>query len=234
MRMLHSLILFFSICFSIVASGEPIVVIGDSLSCGPFGKNLVQNLSAAGHSVTLYCAVSSAPRHWLTGSMPCKLDIARGIDCRCNVVKTASKQKDLCGGDGALPVLSTILGNHKGARVIIALGTNSLLSARVDSSYSIMADAAAKSNGKACTWIAPPHLNANQARGFSPARVNDLEKNLNTFYDSLAKSISSNCKIIDSREATAPGTLGNQTVDGVHRNNAGGKYWADAIQSQIQ
>lgn len=39
--------------------------------------------------------------------------------------------------------------------------------------------------------------------------------------------------MVESREATADGTPGNQTVDGVHRTEAAGKYWSNAIIDQL-
>jgi hypothetical protein len=92
---------------------------------------------------------------------------------------------------------------------------------------------AAKANGNTCDWIGPPHLNPGQSKGFPPERIAKEEKNLNSFYDSMATSVDQSCNVVESREATAPGTPGYETVDGVHRTDSAGKYWSAAIVGQL-
>jgi len=209
-----------SMAFTLGAIAKEIVVVGDSLSCGSFGKHLVLNLVNKGHEVIVYCAVSSAATHWLSGSTP------RGQKCEMILSSTGSRRP--CGGTGRIPKLASLLQKHRSARFVIALGTNSLMSPAADRSYRKIATMIT-SSGNACDWIGPPHLNPTQSRGFSPSRIIALERNLGGFYRSLASQLSGACHLIDSREATASGTPGNQTIDGVHRNEIGGKYWAGLI-----
>jgi hypothetical protein len=223
MKYLLFLAIFLPISFS-EAANEPILIIGDSLSCGSFGRNLVENLSNAGNQVTLYCAVSSTPSHWLKGKNP------KGQDCK--IMTTGNPKSQLCGGNGRIPSLKSILKQHAGARVIVALGTNSMLAPKADASYSQMAKAI-KDNGNNCDWIGPPHMNSSQSKGFPKGRIAKLEHNLGGFYESLATATESRCNLIDSRKATEGGTIGDQTVDGVHRNEAAGKYWATEMLSNF-
>ena len=209
------------------ASAEHVLIVGDSLSCGPFGRELFSKLKSGDNQVTLYCAVSSAPSNWMAGAKP------KGQLCQTMTTASSSEPRlTLCKGTGEMPDLSTMLAQHKGARIIVGLGTNSMLSGVADSSYQKMAKAVREA-GSSCEWIGPPHMNASQSKGFPPGRVAQLEKNLNDFYDSLANTVGNSCRLIDSREATFEGTAGNQTVDGVHRTAVAGKFWVDQIQSQL-
>ena len=184
----------------------------------------MQNIAKSGEDVTLYCTVSSAPSHWVNSINP--------IGHKCLTMTSAKPTLVFCGGSGIIPPLSSILSSFKNERVIIALGTNSLISEKVDPSYKILMKNIRR-NESSCLWIAPPHMNAYQSKGFALGRVAKIEKNLNNFYDSLAESVEKNCPLVESREATAPKTPGNETIDGIHRTESAGKHWADAIMSQL-
>jgi hypothetical protein len=215
-KVLLSLIL--PLVFSVSARAESILVIGDSLSCGPYGAQLASGLAKLGNQVTLYCAVSSAPANWLLGKTP------EGQECKTRV--TPKTELRSCGGSGETPALSLLLKKHKGSRVIVALGTNSLGSPRAMKSYLDMASAI-RANGNRCQWIGPPHLHPSQAAGgFSESDLRILEGNLDRFYSSLIKAVDPTCAVIDSRKATVAPTVGNETVDGVHRNESAGLEWA--------
>lgn len=212
-----SLVLF----IGLAANAKDVVLIGDSLSCGPFGKHLVENLSRRGDAVTLYCAVSSTPTNWLKGKSP--------AGQQCKIMTSKSPKLQLCGGDGATPPLASLLRKHKDSKFVVALGTNSLLSKSADASYRAMASAL-KAHGQPCEWIGPPHLSPTQTKGFPPKRIQEEEDNLDSFYDSLTGSVASSCTFHDSRHATAPGTPGNETYDGVHRTDSAGAYWVDHMR----
>lgn len=213
-----------SLFTSLHAFAGKTLIIGDSLSCGPFGKYLVQNIAKTGEEVTLYCTVSSAPSHWVHSANP--------FGHKCLTMTSAKPTLVFCNGSGKIPPLESLLSSFKKDRVIIALGTNSLISEKADLTYRTLMKSI-KKNDSSCLWIAPPHMNATQSKGFAMGRVAKIEKNLNNFYDSLAESVESHCTIIESREATAPKTPGNDTVDGIHRSENAGKYWADAIIQQL-
>ncbi len=223
MRLKCFSILLSSLLFGCSAVAANIVVIGDSLSCGSFGQTLYANL-AKKNTVTLYCAVSSAPSHWLSGTNP--------THQICQWISPANPALAPCGGDGKMLTLSSILSVNSDARVIIALGTNSLMSPQVTADYKTMADLV-RAHGT-CDWIGPPHLRADQSVGFPVGRVATEEANLAGFYDSLLSAVGTDCSFIDSRASTAPGTVGNETVDGVHRTADAGAYWANQIDGQLE
>ena len=207
------------------ANATDILVIGDSLSCGTFGQYLVQQLTAWGHQVTLYCAVSSAPTHWLNGENP--------TGQQCQTRTSADLTLQLCGGTGQVPKLATLLSEYKGAAIIVALGTNSLLSPTADSTYDTMAKDV-RTATSTCAWVGPPNLNPSQSKGFPAGRLQTEQNNLTSFYASLPAAVGVDCSLIDSRAATAAGTPGNQTVDGVHRTDAAGQYWVDQIATSLR
>ncbi len=140
-----------------IARAENILMIGDSLSCGPFGKHVVENLSRQGNQVTLYCAISSAPVNWLKGKNP--------SGQICQTMTSAHLILSPCEGNGQTPQLASLLAKFKNSRVIISLGTNSLLSPHTDHSYRLMAQTL-KDSGAGCEWIGPPHLHPSQADPF--------------------------------------------------------------------
>ena len=122
---------------------DDFVVIGDSLSCGGFGNALVKGLTAKGSHVALFCAVDSAPANWLDGITP------KGRECM--TMTSANPIAQLCDGTGQIPKLSELLAEHPGSRVVLALGTNSILSAYVDRSFSALARIA-RNYGCSCDW----------------------------------------------------------------------------------
>ncbi len=218
------LILILSLFIDSAANAKTILFVGDSLSCGPFGKYLMQDLTNKGHQVKLYCTVSSAPENWLSGRNP--------PGQKCQESTSTNLNLKLCNGDGKIPKISNILTQYKNAEVLIALGTNSLMSPTVSKSYQTLTKLI-KENGNSCYWIGPPHLNPSESKGFPASRLAKQEKNLNSFYSSLKNTTKDTCRLVDSRQATAADTTGNQTVDGVHRNENAGKYWASQISHQL-
>lgn len=212
--MLKFLILSFVLVFSSFAFSANYLVIGDSHSCGAFGSKLADLLTQPNTQVTLYCAVSSAPQHWVRGTNPTGM--------KCKTYSNNKPQFTDCAPDGKVPALSSLLQQNATAGVIIALGTNSLLSNSADASYSQLSSLL---NGRSCLWVGPPHLNPAQSKGFPAGRVQSLENNLAAFYTSLATKMGS-CRLIDSRPFTRSGTVGYNTTDGVHRSREAGIHWA--------
>ena len=198
----------------------PILIVGDSHSCGAFGVQLLMDLADEGYFVTLYCAVSSSPTNWVNGTTT--------SGQVCQTMTSRNPTLKLCGGTGKVPKFSTIMASHESDLVVIAHGTNSLLSPTADSKYGKMAQAA----GANCLWVGPPHLRPDQAKGFTPDRLKKMEKNLSGFYTSLKAGIG-DCALIDSRSFTIKGATGGNTSDGVHRTTASGKYWADKVGENI-
>ena len=117
-----------------------------------------------------------------------------------------------------MPNLESILAAHPGARVIMALGTNDLTSTN-DTPYKKVAQAL-RAHGDSCEWIGPPHVRPDQDNPavFPYKNLVRSERSINQFYDMLSETIDPyGCHLVDSREATAPGTPGSNTHDGGHR-----------------
>ncbi len=221
-------LLLFSLATTLVtplaAEAANVLVIGDSLTCGSFGKQVLRNLTARGDRVTLFCTVSSAPIHWLEGRNP------QGFTC-----KTMTSEKpaaENCGPEGITPKLDDVLAQFDAPLVIVALGTNTLYSGRADATYRRMAQTIA-ANQRRCLWVGPPRMNESESKGYPKGRVGELDTKLTTFYPSLSQVTNTFCKVIDSRAATAPGTPGIHTTDGIHRTGAAGIFWADQLRSQF-
>lgn len=202
------------------AKAENILLIGDSHSCGSFGKNVVGRLSEQGNFVTLYCAVSSAPIHWVEGKNP--------SGQICQTMNSNHQTLQPCEPKGKMPALKDLLKVHKNSKVISALGTNSLMSSKADSSYQTMANQI-KASGQSCVWVGPPHVSPQQSKGFPQGRVALLESHLDSFYESLKVSVKNDCALLDSRNVTAAGKTASQTVDGVHRTPEAGLAWAEFV-----
>lgn len=220
----------FSLIVSLHASADSILVVGDSLTCGHYGAELVKHLSAEGHKITMYCAVSSKASNWVDGKNPVRV-ITKKINGKlvkikttwdCNMRRSPSTAViENCDGSKKVPKFEDILKRNPSDRVIVALGTNSL-PGKADSTYSSMLASIEKAQ-RACTWIGPPHLQPQKAYDIAKTNkvaarkhLSDLEAKLDTFYDSLSTRLGANCDLIDSRDATKPGTAGNETGEGLH------------------
>lgn len=217
-------LLFMSLSTS--AFGASVVMIGDSITCGPFGDRMLKNLEQGGkNSVTVYCMVGSAPSHWLNGKRA-----SGGCQIR------TSKAPKITACSTPAPTFDSILKKHPQSHLVIALGTNSTVGSTIDGSYRKMA-AATKAAGRSCDWILPPHMNPTQSRGWAPGHVKKMEANLPGIIRQIDSAVSTqpqtSCSPIDSRAATASGTPGIGTTDGVHRTKAAGNYWADEINGKL-
>src|SRR5665213_3495703 len=165
---------------------KDILLVGDSLTCGPFGGAVVRSLAKdPQNNVTVYCAVGARPGDWINGNLPvrtadkvtklptsyypCKT--CTGKSCADwyspdplkykNSVPDENFLSDCNKADaGKGPVLAEML-NKKPPydKVIVALGTNTLSrSDKADSSYKQTLDLIGKSGTESCDWIGPPHF----------------------------------------------------------------------------
>lgn len=202
---------------------KDVLIVGDSLTCGAFGASLAKLVNQGGaRSYKLFCAVSSSASSWITSANP------PGQICQTS--SDENPKLTPCGGDGKIPAWSTVL-SFAGPHVIIALGTNSLESSVPGDPYQRLIASVPRTSQ--LTWIGPPHLRADQARGFSPARLRMLEGNLDGFYANLLKMLPAN-SLIDSRPFTVRGIPGGETIDGVHRGDRGGADWAQRLYRTLE
>jgi hypothetical protein len=215
------------------AQAKNILIVGDSMTCGPFGAELYKNLAASpGNSVTVYCTVSSTPSSWVNGTTPAgqKCNTCSGSSCASWIKSSAPDTEFLpvCGATGQVPKFSSILGAKKYDQVIVALGANALPATKVDSTYKQMTDMI-KSAGASCDWVGPPHFSTD--KGTEAAQG---DKSLPAFYDSLSSAVSSECPLLDSRDLTANLKDNDTAPDGEHPEPAAGRAWADGISAHLQ
>lgn len=224
-KTMSRLFLFFFILTFFNASlfAKNILVIGDSHSCGSFGRTLSQELTANGNQVDVFCTVSSSPTHWLKRTNP------PGQICQ---TWSSGQSAKPCREAGKIPSLEEILSQKKYDSAVIALGTNSLYSEKVDATYAELAQKI-KEKIKTCLWIGPPHLRPDQAKGFSAQNLTKFENNLPQFYKSLEKAVQSQCHLLSSFDITAAHHPANETTDGVHRGQTAGAEWGKEISQLI-
>jgi hypothetical protein len=256
----HFLIpLFVTLAMSSKSMAKEILLVGDSLTCGPFGARLVENLTQdPENSVTVFCTIASHPRHWIKGENPpghscntCRIDgntrragpgtmamaMASAASCKFwinSLIPNAGLLSPCEGGQGQMPEFKDILREANYDQVIVALGTNSLPAVTADRHYGVMAQAIRRSGVADCRWIGPPHFDRSKTQD---ARAKDLS--LDRFYSSLQSAVAAspsqnkNCLLIDSRPATHDPKIRETTTDGVHRKKQSARRWADSIMPRL-
>ncbi|MBX3040957.1 MAG: hypothetical protein KF789_09655 [Bdellovibrionaceae bacterium] len=210
-------VLLFPALFAVSAAHgaqEKVLIIGDSLTCGSFGDAMFEDLRSKGKEVHLFCTESSTAEHWLKGTNP------KGKSCQTRAGSDSAKKK--CQPGGNVPKLETLMAGLNPDQVVLALGTNYIGGSKKNEDASVALSKLATQNNKDCLWVGPPR---------STKKV--LEDGLDAFYNFLDERIQHRCSIVDSRDATAPGTAGAPTVDGIHRTKESGKKWYEAIATSI-
>lgn len=231
MRVSEVLLVLAVIVAPLAARSENIVMVGDSITCGPFGERMLKNLENGGkNKVTQYCMIGSAPNHWIKGTQ----SGSKKNPQACQTRSSASPAIKPCRT--ATPKFENIVAQNPGARFVIALGTNSSVGPHADSFYSQMASLV-KTAKSSCNWILPPHMNPSQSKGWAPGHVAKMEANLKTLIPEITAAVdngkSTACATVSSFPATAGGTPGRGTTDGVHRTKTAGYYWADEIKDKL-
>ena len=171
--MLRQFIFSVALALSLSAKAENILLIGDSHTCGDFGAELFKQLSdVADTDVFLYCTSSSSPQNWWEGTTPAKQ--------KC-FERTEAGHKELCSGSGETPTFKSLLEKHADAKVIIALGTNTMLSPTLDRHYENIFNLLEQKE-RPCIWVGPPHLFESESKGFPKGRLKIMEDNISKFY----------------------------------------------------
>lgn len=208
------------------AARRGVLVIGDSHSCEAqyrgnvgFGATLARNLASGGVPVSLYCMNSSRPDHWING---------QSTGASCFKMSSPNYRMSPCGG---VPTFSSLLNNFTGSRVVVALGTNSLQTGVLDNNYKKMAQMIRAKNLE-CEWVGPPHMDPRKG-----AKPRGMESHLNSVYSALVTSVSNECSVIDSRNATRSGSNAFETQGddppGVHRTAKAAANWANALYPPV-
>jgi hypothetical protein len=228
------------------AHAEKIVIVGDSITCGPFGDEMVKNMTSLGHTVTAFCSVSSAPKDWIAGrNVPRKFDKkhpSQPLYYECESKRSGRSpgtvDKGQCFGSDRIPPFDRILG-LKPDRMFVAMGTNSLPDGP-DRNYDLMVQ---KINemGIDCDWIGPPHLQPLKPKSpLAQRNLRSKEESLAHFYSSLNSKFTSlhkshvSCDLQDSQEATKPGTPGNETKEGLHATKTAAAFRYRLMASQFE
>jgi hypothetical protein len=211
-----------------------VLLIGDSLSVGPFGQALEESLKrrygARGYCVFASCG--SSPEDWLRGRPV--------FTTRCGyrqVTPAGSFVREYSGGRRPPPVrtpkLPAIFARFRPELVIVQLGTNWMekvaASARPDGDAyrRIIRDfirelRSAPGPPPRIVWVMPPASSA------YPVRVH---AEVETWITESARTLG--FSVINSRKITGPYRRGETGGDGVHYSGPAGRAWARGVWAGI-
>ncbi|CAN5477287.1 hypothetical protein BH18VER1_BH18VER1_22310 [soil metagenome] len=210
----------------LAAPATRILLIGDSLSAGPFGEAVQQHLARrfGPQNVAAWASCGSSPENWLA-SEP---EFYTKCGYRESTPDKPPVYRDFVDGKPPRPTLTpkieSLVRRHQPTVVIVQLGTNWMdrnLTDAVISGFTHRFVTAARSAGaRQVIWIAPPDSSAfRKVQG----RVHRL----------LQESATRNrFEVIDSRRLThyVPGQTGG---DGIHYNTASSRDWAAKINTNL-
>ncbi|MEP6955405.1 MAG: SGNH/GDSL hydrolase family protein [Chthoniobacterales bacterium] len=203
-----------------------VLMIGDSLSAGPFGEAVQQHLAIkfGPSNVAAYASCGSSPEHWLAAEP--------GFYTKCGYRQSTPDQapvfRDFVNGKAPAatltPKLETLVRRHQPTVVVAQLGTNwmdrDLSDAQINSFTSRFITAARGSSVRQIIWIAPPDSSALRKR---QGRIHRLIQQAGERY---------HFEVIDSRQLTryVPGKTGG---DGIHYNTASSQDWAERVNDVL-
>lgn len=209
-----------------------VMLIGDSLSVGPFGRALESGLVArfGRDNVCVFASCGSSPEDWLPGKPV--------FTTNCGYRQTTpggSFSREYQNGKRPPPVrtpkLSRIFAEWRPQLLIVQLGTNWMdrLAAadRLDArpyrrNIRDFVREARRHSDPVIVWVMPPDSSK------YPLRVHEaVERWIRE------ESIPSRFRTIDSRLLTAPYREGKTGGDGVHYGDAAGRRWARRVLGQI-
>jgi hypothetical protein len=200
-----------------------ILMIGDSLSAGPFGESVQQHLAIrfGPQNVSAYASCGSSPEHWL-GSEP-----AWYTKCgyRESTPDRPPIMRDWVNGKPPpatlTPKVETLVRRHQPTVVIVQLGTNwmdrNLTDAQISGFANRFVNAARGPNVRQIIWIAPPDATAIPRT--AQVRIHRL------IQQTAARQ---QIEVIDSRQLTRY-VKGETGGDGVHYNSVSSRAWAERV-----
>lgn len=204
-----------------------VLMIGDSLSAGPFGESVQQHLARkfGPQNVAAYASCGSSPEHWLQDEA--------GFYTKCGYRESTPDKppvmRDFVNGKPPRPTLTPklepIVRRFQPTVVVVQLGTNwmdrPLSDGEITSFLNRFISAARGRSVRQIVWIAPPDSSSMPAK--AQARVHRL-------IQQGAKR--GRFDVIDSRELTnyVPGKTGG---DGVHYNSESSRAWAARVNSRL-
>jgi hypothetical protein len=204
------------------AASTRILMIGDSLSAGPFGEAVQQHLARqfGPQNVAAYASCGSSPEHWLRDEP--------GFYTKCGYREStpdgAPIFRDFVNGKPPratlTPKLESLVRRHQPTVVIVQLGTNwmdrNLSDAQVLSFTDRFIAAARGGSVRQIIWIAPPDSSAFRK---TQGRIHRL------IQQAAARD---RFEVIDSRQLTHY-VLGKTGGDGIHYNSEASRAWAEKI-----
>lgn len=211
-----------------------VMLIGDSLSVGPFGRALEEALRAryGGGELCVFASCGSSPEDWLPGRPV--------FVTNCGYRQTTpggSFSREYEDGRRPPPVntpkLTAILGFYQPQLVIVQLGTNWMdklaASAKLDGRpyrkfirEFIRQLRRGPAPDPAIVWVMPP------ASSQYPARVHEAVESW-----ILEEAAALDFRTINSRSLTEPYREGKTGGDGVHYNDAAGRRWAGRVMTLL-
>lgn len=203
-----------------------VLMIGDSLSAGPFGESVQQHLAVkfGPQNVAAYASCGSSPEHWLADEP--------GFYTKCGYRESTPDKppvmRDFVNGKAPRPTLTpkieSLVRRHQPTIVVAQLGTNWMDRDLSDQQISSFRDrfirAARGPSVRQIIWIAPPDSSALARR---QGRIHRLIQ---------AGAKSNRFEVIDSRQLTryVPGKTGG---DGIHYNSESSRAWAAKVNSSL-
>lgn len=206
-----------------------VLLIGDSLSVGPFGKEfeafLQRRYGARGYA--LFASCGSSPEDWLRGTP--------AFTTKCGYRQTTpagSVVREYAGGKRPPPVktpkLPSILARLRPQVVIVQLGTNWM--AKIAPGHTdgapyrrIIKDFVREVRSvpgppPRIIWIMPPASSAYPA---------ETHRDVERWITESARSL--DFQVVNSRRITGPYRKGTTGGDGVHYSGAAGRAWARGV-----
>ena len=200
-----------------------ILMIGDSLSAGPFGESVQQHFAIrfGPQNVSAYASCGSSPEHWLA-SEP-------GWYTKCGYREStpdkAPIMRDWVNGKPPRPTLTpkveTLVRRHQPTVVIVQLGTNwmdrDLSDAQISGFANRFISAARGATVRQIIWIAPPE---------SSAMPRSAQTRIHRLIQQAAAR--QQVDVIDSRQLTHY-VKGQTGGDGVHYSSESSRAWAERV-----
>jgi len=210
-----------------------VLMIGDSLSAGPFGKEMQEYLieKFTDNRVYVYASCGSSPEHWLSSEPP--------FVSKCGFrVKTPTKflhgdfERGRPPEPYSTPKLESLLRDIKPQIVIVQLGTNwfDVLNEKLDDEQlarlrafveRFASEVKARDPRTQLIWITPP----------DSSKFRRIQPEVTRLIRSVQRRMG--FSLVDSSELVRyiPGQTGS---DGVHYSEADARKWAEGVQRKLK
>lgn len=209
-----------------IATDARVLMIGDSLSAGPFGEAVQRHLAVrfGPQNVAAFASCGSSPENWLEDEP--------AFYTRCGYRESTPDRppvyRDFVNGKPPHPTLTpkieALVRRYRPTVVVVQLGTNwmdrNLSDTQVSATIHRFVDAIRGSTVREIIWIEPPDSSA-------------FRKTQDRIHSLIEASASRHrFQVIDSRQFThyIPGKSGG---DGIHYNSEASLAWAGRINTAL-